>query len=313
MPVLAGTGAESSGNAVGIDVGGTKARGIVIDPSGNVLADRTIPTRLGPEGVLGTIVDLHALLVDAVPTASVTPVGVGIPGVVDPHNGVVAHAVNLRLTNMQLGIELERVLGTVVAVENDVNAAAVGAAAGSSKASLVYLNLGTGLAAGIVLDGELVRGRVGAAGELGHISIDPDGPLCGCGQRGCLEQSLSGTAVRSMMELAGATSIDELFDPLSGIVVPHRGRALLERLAWLVEVIALTIDVDRIVLGGGVVDAGDGLLEALRVQLRRRAELSPFIAKLRLADRIETSRRSGPVAPVGAAIGARRALDPRAS
>ena len=143
------------------------------------------------------------------------PIGIGVPGLVDAEAGSVRHAVNLDLDGgwLPLGRELEQLLGHKVVVENDVNAAALGAAAllpAGVPRDLAYLSIGTGLAAGIVLDGRLRRGVHGAAGEIGHIPVDPAGPLCACGQRGCLELTVSGAALSASY---GGSAQDLFRDP----------------------------------------------------------------------------------------------------
>ncbi|MEO8094835.1 MAG: ROK family protein, partial [Pseudolysinimonas sp.] len=177
---------------VGIDIGGTKTDAVAIDTDGHVVHELHIATGFGAESVLATAVAAVEGLARA---AGRTPetfvsIGIGIPGAVDVASGRVEHAVNLGLSGLDLGTELAARLGRAVRVENDVNAAALGAFSllgRTSTQSMAYLNLGTGLAAGLVLGGRLWRGSRGVAGEIGHIPVDPAGPLCPCGQRGCLE------------------------------------------------------------------------------------------------------------------------------
>jgi glucokinase len=182
---------------VGLDIGGTKAHAVAVDENGAVVQQLRLPTGFGADAVLGTAiaaVTQLAALADR-SASDFLSIGVGIPGAVDSDTGRVAHAVNLGLENLELGRGLNEQFGIPVRVENDVNAAAFGAyhllsrqRAGtvqrSGADSMAYLNLGTGLAAGLVLDGRLWRGSRGTAGEIGHIPVDPNGPLCTCGQSG---------------------------------------------------------------------------------------------------------------------------------
>ena len=143
------------------------------------------------------------LLAAALDGALPSHIGIGIPGIVDRDRGTVSHAVNLGLGGdwFPLAGRLADRTGATVVVENDLNAATWGAHVLSGADDLAYLALGTGLAAGFVLSGTLRRGAHGAAGEIGHVPVDPDGPLCSCGQRGCLE--LTRLRLRPVRRLAG--------------------------------------------------------------------------------------------------------------
>ena len=153
---------------VGIDIGGTKIEAVLVDPQDNVRNDVRIPARRGNAQVIDDVVSI---------THEVATVGIGIPGQVNPGTGRVDNVVNLDIDTLELGAEAGKRLGIPVHVENDVNAAAVGAArmVGGShpEGTIVFLNFGTGLAAGIVVDGVVQHGFSGAAGEIGHIPIDP--------------------------------------------------------------------------------------------------------------------------------------------
>ena len=176
---------------VGLDVGGTKTDAVVIDDAGKVQAAVRRPTGWGPDAVTATVVDAVAALAGelALPVAAFASVGIGIPGLIEPGSTRVMHAVNLGIVELDLAAAVGPALGLPVAVENDVKAAALGAYAleGATGGTLAYLNFGTGVAAGIVVDGVLWTGSTGTAGEVGHLSIDANGPLCTCGQRGCVE------------------------------------------------------------------------------------------------------------------------------
>ena len=180
-----------------MDIGGTKTEAVAIDDAGAVIDTVRVASGFGAEAVVASTVEavvaLAALL--GVEPRDFGAIGVGVPGAVDPASGRVAHAVNLGLNGLALGEELTARLGVRVRLENDVNAAALGAfhlLGHGPDHSMAYLNLGTGLAAGLVLAGRLWRGSRGTAGEIGHIPVDPAGGLCVCGQRGCLELVASG-------------------------------------------------------------------------------------------------------------------------
>jgi predicted NBD/HSP70 family sugar kinase len=215
--------------------------------------------------------------------------------------------VNLWLDGLDLGGELTARLGQPVRVENDVNAAAVGAfhlLGRPDTRSLAYLNLGTGLAAGLVLNGQLWRGSRGTAGEIGHIPVDPNGALCSCGQRGCLEMVASGSAVARQWPTDHPYPVQSLFEAAASgdpLAIEVRQR-LIDNVASAVRVLVLTVDVDVVVIGGGISSLGAPLLAGIRGVLDGWAAASPFIASLELPSRVELVAPGVPVAAVGAAL-----------
>jgi predicted NBD/HSP70 family sugar kinase len=208
-----------------------------------------------------------------------------------------------------LRAELEARLGLPVAVENDVNVATLGAVALSGIRDLVYLSIGTGLAAGLVLDGTLRRGATGAAGEIGHVPIDPLGAVCQCGQRGCLETVASGRALAEAWLPDGATDGDTPpAQALFAAAAAGDARAIEVRdrfaagVADAVRTLCLAVDPATIVLGGGVSHLGAPLVDAVSDALCAQAASSPFLASLDLAGRIRVVPDDQPVAAIGAAL-----------
>ncbi len=294
---------------LGLDIGGTKTDAVAVADDGRVAETLRLPTGFGAEVVLTTAVEAVQRLADATgtPVEGFASIGIGIPGAVDPRTGRVSHAVNLGLGDLELGAELRARLGRPVRVENDVNAAALGAfhlqGLGSGQ-SMAYLNVGTGLAAGLVLGGELWRGVSGVAGEIGHIPVDPAGPVCPCGQRGCLELYASGSAVARQWPSDDPLPVRALFvaaasgDPAAGAV---RDR-LLHGVAEAVRLLVLTVDVDDVVIGGGISRVGEPLLTGVRAVIADWEAASPFVASLGLADRLRLLPPDFPAAAVGAAF-----------
>jgi glucokinase len=294
---------------VGLDIGGTKTEAVAVDAGGDVVGTVRLPTEPGADAVVATAIAAVRALADelAIAPTGFASIGVGVPGAVDPGTGRVSHAVNLGVEGLELGALLAARVGRPVAVENDVNAAALGAAqvlGMPADASLAYLNLGTGLAAGLVLDGRLRCGVTGVAGEIGHLPVDPDGVLCRCGQRGCLETLASGSALARAWPTTAPDPVRALFDAAdSGDADATAVRVrLLDSTAVAVRMLVLAVDVDVVALGGGVASIGAPLLDGVRGVLARWAADSPFLASLDLPGRVRLVPRARPVAAIGAAL-----------
>lgn len=295
---------------VGVDVGGTKTDAVAVDADGRVVARVRRATGWGADAVLGTIAAAVDELALAVPGRRVDSIGIGIPGLVEPGTTSVVHAVNLGIRELDVAGALEPRLGVRVGVENDVKAAAVGAYhVDAASGSIAYLNLGTGVAAGIVSDGTLWRGARGTAGEVGHLSVDPDGPLCRCGQSGCIEALSGGGSIAQRWGRPGALPVRDVFDAADAGDDEARRlrRDLAHGVAAAVRVLVLTADVDVVILGGGLTALGERLLGDVRGALASSAAASAFLRSLRLDERVRTLPVGSPAAAVGAAlIGAAR-------
>jgi glucokinase len=297
----------SGGLRVGLDIGGTKTLGVVVADDGDVVAQAREATVTGADGVLATATTVLDRLAAALDGALPPHVGIGFPGLVDHDRGAVSHAVNLGLGGdwLPLADRLADRTGAAVAVENDVRAAAWGAHVLSGADDLGYLSIGTGLAAGFVLGGLLRRGAHGASGEIGHVPVDPGGPLCSCGQRGCLELSAAASALTAAWPTDGGMSpAAALFaaaatgDP-GAIAIRDRFCA---RVADAIRMLGLSVDPATIILGGGITDLGEPLLAAVTAALRAQAATSPFLAAINLADRVRLLPAGVPAAAIGAAM-----------
>ena len=193
---------------MGVDVGGTKTAVLVADRLYKPLGHLTLPTAMdGAEAAFQGIIDAILRAVDGAGrnAQEIAAIGVGVPGRVDPSTGVVRKAVNLGWHELPLGGELSARLGAPCVLENDVRVAALGIhhyLGADAPANLAYIAIGTGIAAGLILNGELYRGTHSLAGEVGHMVIDPDGPLCACGARGCLEALAAGPAIARLGQQA---------------------------------------------------------------------------------------------------------------
>ena len=276
----------------GVDVGGTKTSVVITDDEDRILYECVVPTDRGG------LVDQIAGLVDEARRElqrDVAAVGVAIPGHVDPQDGSVSMAVNLGITHLALGPLLQTRLGVPTFVEHDARAAALwlseqpAKATDNSSSSVAFLAIGTGISAGVVLDGALLRGDNGFAGEVGHVLADPDGLICACGLRGCLETIAAGPAIRRQANdaiAAGRSTIlranpsaaevfkagsagDEVAAEISNKVADHLARAI--------RSLALTLGVKRVVIGGGVAAAGPALLEPIQTHIARERAASPLV------------------------------------
>jgi glucokinase len=279
--------------AAGLDIGGTKALAVLVDGHGAVVSR----TRVGTGGAgADDVLAAARLALDrvtrraGVSAGEIDCLGVGIPGRVDPATGVVTHAVNLGIQDRPLAIgpRLAEAFGVPVAVENDVNAAALGAAlALGGLDDLAYLGVGTGVAAGVVIGGRIHRGAHGVAGEIGHLPLFPDGPPCECGMVGCLEAVASGAALAQRWPDGGAPAVSLFRAAAAGDAAAAGYRdELADRLARAVLLLALTVDPTVVVIGGGVAEVGPPLVEAVRASLGRLAERSRFVAALAAPERL---------------------------
>ncbi len=269
--------------AIGIDVGGTKIAGFRVARDGTVLDRATAPTPADdPEATLASMVGVAG----AIRTPEVLALGVGAAGMISTQTGVLRFAPNLAWRELPIAERMAEALGIPCQVDNDANVAAWGEfrfGAGRGYRHMLLVTVGTGIGGGIVADGRLFRGAHGFAAEIGHIIVEPDGPLCGCGNHGCLEQVASGHAIGRLGREAAAERPRSMIatlangDPeaVTGSVVTEAarrgdgtargvlavvGRRLGEGIAGLVNV----LDPQVVVVGGGAIEAGDLLLAPAR-------------------------------------------------
>lgn len=245
---------------LGIDLGGTKIEGIVLDDAdGRIVARRRVPTDAarGYDHIVETVGALCDQLRAAAPACEA--VGVGTPGAVSTRTGLMKNCNTTCLNGRDLPADLARRLGCRVIVENDANCFALAearAGAGRGARLLFGVILGTGVGGGLVIDGRLWSGPQHIAGEWGHHAIDPAGPACYCGQRGCVESFISGPAVeRQYAALAGgAIRMDAIVARARAGESPAREvvAGFLDRFGRALANLITILDPDCIVLGGGV-------------------------------------------------------------
>ncbi|WP_435743965.1 ROK family glucokinase [Nocardioides sp. SYSU DS0663] len=296
----------------GVDVGGTKIAGGVVDERGTILEELRVES---PATDVEAIEDAIAGLVGELATRhEIAAVGVGAAGYVDKSRSVVMFAPNIAWRNVDLQAGLEARVHLPVVVENDANAAAWGEfvfGAAHDVDDLLLVTVGTGVGGGLVLDGRLHRGAFGVAAEIGHMRVVPDGIRCGCGNRGCFEQYASGSALvrdaraaavegsllaRDLLDRAGGDPL-AITGPLITEAAREGDAFAVEQLAevgrWLGEGIAsltAVLDPAAVVIGGGVSEAGELLLGPVRTafaaQLTGRGHRPSLeIRKARLGNR----------------------------
>jgi len=278
----------SSSTAIGLDIGGTKVLGVALGAGGSVVAEHRVAS---PVVGLDPLVGACVAVVDALDAPDV-PIGVGVAGLVD-RDGRLTYAPNIPgVRDAPIRDALARATGRVVVVDNDANVAALGevaygAARGARHALMV--TLGTGIGGGIILDGAIYRGAHGFAAEIGHVTVERDGPMCACGERGHWEAIASGSALgrmaRELVESGSGAAILELAGTLEGgeceevgVAAAHGDSDALALLARYADNVAIglanlanILDPERIVVSGGLVTLGpllfDPLLRAFAVHL----------------------------------------------
>ena len=292
---------------IGLDIGGTKIEGIALDAGGDIVARRVISTIPGADTVLQASATLTAALAadSGRPLDEFAGVGIGIPGQVDRATGCVRNAYNMGIAELAIGPALSERVGLPVFVDNDVTAASIGAVhVMGLSGTVAYLNLGTGLAAGILVDGIPARGTDGFAGEIGHLPIDAHGRDCPCGQTGCLETVASGSALKAYWPAGGDHPGRTLGAAVASGDPDARAAfgALVSGAAQAIRVLGLTINPGAVVIGGGLRLLGAPLLNGIRAQLHEWAESSEFVAALCLPERLHVLPEGSAAAAIGAAI-----------
>lgn len=283
-----------------VDLGGTKIAAMLADASGQVVAQKTIPTRAheGPAAVLDRTADLVQELA-AQAGRSPVALGMGLPGLVDLPNGVVRFLPNLptHWRDVPARAQLSARIGCPVYLLNDVRLATLGELVfghGRSVGTMAFFAIGTGIGGGVVIDGRLRLGRLGAAGELGHQTILPDGARCGCGSTGCLETLASGPAITAegvRLLLSGqAPALHRLVDGRLEQVTPAKmaqaaaegdqavREALTRAATYLGIGIANVVTIlhpELVVLGGGVAGIGSLLFDTVRAVVPARVGMFP--------------------------------------
>lgn len=282
---------------IGVDIGGTNIKIALVDFEGKIVYSNTVPTRAemgylaGIENIKQAIRDLQQETGETKET--IEAIGFGLPGQIDYKNGIVKNLPNIPgWVDVELAKIMEKEFSILTRLDNDVRCAALGElnfGAGKDCQNLICITIGTGIGSGIVLNGKLIRGASNAAGEIGHIKLSlKDGPLCGCGDYGCFEAYASGPAIVSMAKdyISGGKSAKYKEMAADGIITPYLvAQAALQGDAVSIQIfkkmgeiigtglasVVNLLNPEKIIIGGGVADAGDILLEPIRKAIIDRA------------------------------------------
>ncbi len=308
-----------------IDLGGTNIRAAVVDAQGGLSGFVTRPTHAsgGPDSVIDRIIAaLHeALARAAAGLEDLAAVGIGAPGPLDWQAGVIHEAPNLPgWHEVPLVARVADAVGLPTFLENDANAAALAErqyGVGRGAMNMLYITVSTGVGGGLILDGKLWHGAYGSAGEFGHMTVDFEGPLCDCGNRGCIEAIASGpdmaawvseqiaagraSSLSGQVDLSGRDVVEaaQQGDDVAVAALNRAGRAV----GFGVINVAHLVNLDMVVIGGGIANAGDLLFDPLRatVESHLLESTAPHL-------RLEPWSLGEDVGLLGAAAGARSRL-----
>ncbi|MBL8295792.1 MAG: ROK family protein [Bryobacterales bacterium] len=268
--------------SIGVELGGTNSRAAAMDENGRILESISIATDLaaGRDQVIGDIVRNILELKAQIGEGSLAGVGIGVPGFIRMKEGMIVGSHNMPgFDNYPVRDDISARLGSPVILENDANAAALGEkwmGAGKDVDDLVLLTLGTGIGGGVIIGGQVLHGFVGMAGELGHITVVPNGNPCGCGNVGCLEKHASATAIESManlLALGDHVTAREVYELAKG--GEHRALRIFERMGEaLGTALASLINIFNFplyLLSGGVLPAWEFFAPSMIQEIQRRS------------------------------------------
>src|SRR5574344_641572 len=285
-------------NRIGIDVGGTNIKIALVDSEGKIIYSNSVPTR-AEMGYEYTINNMKQAIKDLMTETnsskdSIEGIGFGFPGQIDYKNGIVRISPNIPgWVDVPIAEIMEKEFNIPTRIDNDVRCAALGElnfGAGKGCENLICITVGTGIGSGLVINGKLVRGASNAAGDIGHIKLQmKGGPICGCGDTGCLEAFASGPSIVAMAQdyIKGgkSTKFREMSGAEGGEITPYivakaaeAGDPVAKRIfeiigeyigIGLTSVINL-LNPEKVIIGGGVADAGDLLLEPIRKTVKKR-------------------------------------------
>lgn len=291
---------------IGVDLGGTFIKAGPVSKNGNLLYEISIPSQaeIGPDSVVAQIAKAVRTITEKYPHDKLIGVGIGSPGLVDLDGGTVKYPPNFKnWTVFRLGEETQRATGVRVEVENDANAAAVGEmkfGAAKGMTNFIMITLGTGVGGGVVIDGKVFRGHSGGAGEIGHITVDFDGPQCKCGNRGCVEAFVGQKYLSQRVLEQLIHHHDSLINKLIDSSVEQLEPKIISQAAEQGDSFALEVwketgmyigvaiastfnlfDISTAIIGGGVAKAGKPLFDSITETVKSRV-LSPLRPQVKI-------------------------------
>ena len=297
---------------IGVDVGGTTVKAALFDSDGfeYVRSDRPTPRHLGPDAVITTTIDTIVELRAQIPEAArVRAVGLVVPGLVDAEQGIAVYAANIGWRQLPLRQIVAEAVGLPVILDHDVRAAGLAElelGAGRRLQEVLFVALGTGVAAAVITGGQVSAGATGRAGELGHLPVFPEGEWCACGQRGCTETYASATALSRRYAAASGIADVPAKDVMSRAAAgdPVAGRVFRDAITALGRALVnyvLLMDPELILIGGGMAASGAALLHPLTREVQAGLAWRPVPA-------ISNGRFAGDAGRIGAGLLAWRAL-----
>lgn len=268
---------------IGLDIGGTKILGALFNDKGDILRRDKKKTKSdeGADVIFRQIMKVVDALIEEIDLDKIEAIGAGVPGIIDGKNGVVIFSPNMKWENFRLKEEIEKKYGIKTFIGNDVNVGTLGEwkyGAGKDFKNIVGIFVGTGVGGGLIINGVLHEGVIGAAGEIGHMVLNPDGPYCGCGSKGCLESYASKTAMQNEIvaqvkrgkktlltekleseKIIRSESLKEAYDRQDELAIE-----ILDRAAYYLGIGSATIinllNPELIIFGGGVMEAMSDIL-----------------------------------------------------
>lgn len=274
---------------VGVDLGGTKIYTALVDLDGNMIKEITVKTEAhkGDKAVLDKLINTIDTVLEGIDINEVKAIGVGSPGPLDIKKGLVVYTPNLPFKNFNIVQPIKEKYNIPTYLDNDANAATLGEfmfGAGKGSTNMVYVTVSTGIGGGAIINGSLFRGSTANALEIGHTTVMKGGPRCGCGNIGCAEAVASGTAImkrgREAVESKVETSLKDYDEVTAKEVFTEAEKGdkvsqdiLNEALSYLgitIANIANSFDPDKIVMGGGVSQAGNIVFEKIDYEMERR-------------------------------------------
>lgn len=276
---------------LGIDLGGTKIKGVICGYDGKILSEYTLPTNVneGEKAVAGRIM----LAIDKViekwegSIDEIKAIGVGSPGPLNAEKGIITNPVNIPLKNFNVVKAISEKYSIPAYLDNDANVAAIGEymfGAGKGTQNMVYVTVSTGIGGGAIINGRIYRGHTNNSLEVGHTTIDPDGPKCNCGNYGCLEAMASGTAIsrraKEAIENGCNTSLSNYKNPTAKEVFDeaYKGDEVsvkildkcLNYLGIGIANVITNFDPELVIIGGGVSKGGQIVFDKVKEVVNKR-------------------------------------------